>query len=677
MNDAPKLLVEWSSPWREFVTSIGPALGRSPKRLAGEARTELFPYQGMLLSWALEVGFLLLLSVIPAKLARMRPYQPPVLPKYDVIYYSGDELPRVEDRGGARAGRSGRAGGQEGHHRTQTIRVARGESLREKIVDAPRLNLPQSDSAVANLLAYRAIPGPAPTEGLRSSQRSPELSEAAVPPAPEIQRDKMQAPPMLSTGVIPPSPALTQRDIASARIPGSSVVQVVPPPVSAPERISNSNARLTLPAPVVVAPPPTQVSRDLRSMGPGFESGELHKQVVPPPAQLSGTASNRHTVGGLGNPAVVAPPAQIGSAVSDRRAAGGLGNPKVVPPPVQLSGGSFERSAHQPVSGLGGGNAVVPPPPTFSASGSASGLGSGNRGAGLGGPMDAGALAAPPSNAGGSGRGSGIVVSSQPGSKVGAPGGGGAGSLAMSPTGGSKPGLGGSGGGSGIGHGTGPGSGLAGEGSGATKEGTGRGSDTVASNGISPYPGSGGAGSGTNGPPVMPGVSVHGGSNIITLPSFGAGGSQSNDPSRSSADLSHHGPAITVIGSSCSGGAFNLYCTLKGDKVYSIYIETRLGMAVLEYADPTSATHPYAEDLTAPQPVRADLPANLKRSRLIIACILDRSGSLKNAKVLEAGPADMTTKVLASLPDWKFSPAMRADQPVEVNAILGFNIDTR
>lgn len=676
MSDAPNLLVEWSSPWQEFVTSIGPALGRSPKRLAGEARTELFPYRGMLLCWALEAGLLLLLIVIPARLARMRPYQPPVLPKYDVIYYSGDELPQVEDAGGARAGRSGRAGGRQGHHRTQTIRVARGESLRDKVVDAPRLNLPQSDSAVANLLAYRAIPGPAPTEGLRSSQRSPELSEAVVPPAPEIRRDKMRAPPMLSTGAIPPSPAVAQRDIASARVPGSSVVQVVPPPVSAPERMSNSNARLTLPAPVVVAPPPTQISHDLRSMGPGFDSGDLHKQVVPPPAQLSDAASDRHAPGGLANPSVVAPPAQIGNAVSDRRT-GALGSPKVVPPPVQLSGGSFERSAHQPVSGLGGGNAVVPPPPTFSASGSASGLGSGNRGTGLGGPMDAGALAAPPSNAGGSGGGSGIVVSSQPGSKVGAPGGGGAGSLALSPTGGAKPGLGGSGGGNGIGNGTGPGSGLAGEGSGATKAGTGRGSDTVARSGISPYPGAGGAGSGTNGSPAMPGVSVHGGSNIITLPSFGSSGSQPNDPSRSSADLSHHGPAITVIGSSRSGGAFNFYGTLKGDKVYSIYIETRLGTAVLEYADPTSATHPYAEDLTAPQPVRADLPANLKRSRLIIACILDRSGSLKNAKVLEAGTAEMTTKVLASLPDWKFTPAMRADQPVEVNAILGFDIDTR
>ena len=33
LHDAPKLLVEWSSPWREFVTSVRPALVRSERRL--------------------------------------------------------------------------------------------------------------------------------------------------------------------------------------------------------------------------------------------------------------------------------------------------------------------------------------------------------------------------------------------------------------------------------------------------------------------------------------------------------------------------------------------------------------------------------------------------------------------------------------------------------------------
>ena len=36
----------------------------------------------------------------------------------------------------------------------------------------------------------------------------------------------------------------------------------------------------------------------------------------------------------------------------------------------------------------------------------------------------------------------------------------------------------------------------------------------------------------------------------------------------------------------------------------------------------------------------------------------------------------MTSKVLAALSNWKFRPALRGSQPVEVNAILGFNIDT-
>ncbi len=36
----------------------------------------------------------------------------------------------------------------------------------------------------------------------------------------------------------------------------------------------------------------------------------------------------------------------------------------------------------------------------------------------------------------------------------------------------------------------------------------------------------------------------------------------------------------------------------------------------------------------------------------------------------------MTAKVLAALANWKFSPALRGNQPVEVNAFLGFDIDT-
>jgi TonB family protein len=61
---------------------------------------------------------------------------------------------------------------------------------------------------------------------------------------------------------------------------------------------------------------------------------------------------------------------------------------------------------------------------------------------------------------------------------------------------------------------------------------------------------------------------------------------------------------------------------------------------------------------------------------MVVTCTLDASGNVKNPRVLDPGPAQMTAKVLAALRSWKFQPAMRNGQPVEVTAILGFGIDT-
>jgi hypothetical protein len=646
VNEAPKLLVEWSSRREEFLSAIRPALGRSPQRLAGEAHVGLFPYRGILISWAFELALLAAAIILPAKLASIRPYEPPPRPKYDIIYYTGNELPRTEDAGGAQAGLSGRSGGREAYHPSQTIRVARGSTVRETVVDAPKLDLPKSNSAVANLLALKALPGPAPAEGVRSSLRAPLLPQVAVAPAPQVERDRMQAAPALDVGAIPPSAAAPQRELASLHLPGSQLMAVVPPTVSAPEQFTSLNPRLALPAPSVVAPAPT-VTRDITPVGPGLGPGELRNQIVPPPVQ-------------------------VGDASTEHRAITGLGGASVVPPTVQVGSGSAQRSA---MGGMGTGTAVVPPAPSLSGGSSITGQGRGNRGAGFGGALDVGLAAAPPSSNGG-GSTSGVVLSSQPGSKVGVPGNGGSGALAMSPTGGDKSGMGGSGGGAGIGRGDGPGSGFSGPGPGAGKAGTGPGSDTTAHGGISPYPGLGGAGSGTKGTPAMPGVSVKGGSsNIVTLPSFESGAKQPGAPGRWNTNSENRGPGITVVASSRSGGAFNFYGRLKGDKVYSIYIETALP-TVMSFADPASEAHGYAEDLTAPQVMRANLPAGLPKARLVIACILDRSGLLRKPQVLEPASAIMTSKVLTALNSWKFRPVLRGDQPIEVNAILGFNIDT-
>jgi hypothetical protein len=56
---------------------------------------------------------------------------------------------------------------------------------------------------------------------------------------------------------------------------------------------------------------------------------------------------------------------------------------------------------------------------------------------------------------------------------------------------------------------------------------------------------------------------------------------------------------------------------------------------------------------------------------------MDREGTLKDIKVLEPGAAESTSKILAALQNWKFRPAFRGKDPVEINAIIGFGIDTR
>ena len=828
LHAAPKLLVEWSSPWEEFKTSIRPALGRSEPRLAGEAPFGLIPLRVMASSWLLEAFLIFVVIVLPVKLAQLRPYVAPRLQSHDVIYYSGDELPRTEDLGGAQAGVSGRAGGQEAHHRTQTIKIARGGSLVARVVDAPNLKLPASRDAVANLLAIKPDPGPPPAEGLRSKRSAPNLSATVVAPppnvtrdytrngislngviapapsvsrdhpmvapnysvkviapapdvsrdhtlvapalaptvipptptvsrdrtlttpslnasvvgpAPTVPRDPGRATPALAANVIPPAPGAVTREMSSAPVQMTNAA-VVPPPVSAPERATRRDPMLPLPSPSVITPPPSaNISQDMRRLASG-SIPDTTKSVVPPPPSASGSGSLMSSlIGKIFGPSEVVPPPPAVQSGGTRTGAGAVLAANVVPPPPSVnatnaggnphgsrrglgaalggnviappptdgvSGGTGTRSLSSSgapaigmpsvvppppsLSGPGGGtgttgggagstrgtllaNNIVPPPPSLGGGSGATGSGSGRKAVGLGGPMDVGSAAAPPSSAG-SGAGAGAVISSQPGSKIGLPTNGGAGSLSMSPTGGDKPGLGGFGGGSGIGRGTGPGSGMTSEGPGAGRSGSARGSDPNARGGISLSPGPGGAGNATSGTPPVPGVSVSGGSSQITLPSFGSDPA-ANDPSapghtnlkqRQSFD-------VDIVATANSGGAFEPYRHLLRGEKHTIYPETSssLGTAVMEYADESPSAR---GTLSPPQPLRTDLPAGLPHARMVVICTLDASGNLKNLRVLEPGPAAMTSKVISALHSWKFRPALLGDQPVEVTAILGFAIDT-
>ena len=126
------------------------------------------------------------------KIDELQPYAAPRISSHDVIYYSGDELPRTQDLGGSEAGRAGEAGGEEARHRTQTIKVARGGSLVPKVVDAPNLKLPSSSDAVANLLAIRPDAGPPPSEGLRSTRSAESFFGRAVGHSAASTSDEVQ-----------------------------------------------------------------------------------------------------------------------------------------------------------------------------------------------------------------------------------------------------------------------------------------------------------------------------------------------------------------------------------------------------------------------------------------------------------------------------------------------------
>ena len=493
VHDVPKLLVEWSSPWQEFVTSVRPALARSDARLAGEAPYGMFPYRGMVPSLALEAFLIFAAIAIKVKIDQMRPYVAPRLSSHDVVYYSGDELPRTEDLGGAQSGATGRAGGEEAHHRTQTIRIARGGSLNPQVVDAPSLKLPTSRDAVANLLAIRPDPGPPPIEGMRSNRSSltyqapvvapapevihdytrngirldavipptpsvardpfrsapnlsatvvppapsvssdhtlvaPALGSAVIAPAPSVSRDRMQSAASLTTSVVAPAPSVTRdnsrsapalaasviapapaavsREISSAPVQATNLA-VVPPPVSAPQRATTRDPKLSLPSPSVISPPPSaDLAQDMRHL-PSGNVPDPSKEVVPPPPTPTGSGSLVSSLIGriFGSSEVVPPPPAVDSGGSGGTKHTTLASNVVPPPPsVSASTGGGNPRGHRNGAGTALGSNIIPPPPSAGLSG---GTGTGSVASSTAPAIGPPSVVPPPPSLSGEGGGSG------------------------------------------------------------------------------------------------------------------------------------------------------------------------------------------------------------------------------------------------------------------------------
>jgi hypothetical protein len=439
------------------------------------------------------------------------------------------------------------------------------------------------------------------------------------------------------------------------------------PPLNAVSRPLREAAPLSY-APTPVAPAPEAAVEAALSKLPALSAAQFQPSA-PSPIPQTEIRSSLNSVRSS-DVAVAAPAISVVTLVPKLELPAARSVPPVAPSlPRRISdvAGSFADASAS----------VSPPKPDGTGAGAASGSGesasesltaSSSRGGAAG---HGGSSAAEDVGTGG-GDAQGLIVSLNPGDNPGIPPGDASGSLAMSPAGTDVGGLGGSGGGGSIGHGSGTGSGTAGAGPGSGSTGSGPGAANAAA-GIFPSPGPGGAGQANGKLALMPGVTIQGG--VITIPSFGAG-----DNVASAVVVPPLGPrrppAVVVIATSRAGGGMNTYGALRGSRVYTTYIDTAIGTAVLQYSDP--ASHPgFETDLTPPEPLRTQLPPELKSLHVVVKFVMDKVGNLRELRLLESENSDSAPVFLKALQHWQFRPVLKANVAIDVEAILGFGITTR
>jgi hypothetical protein len=430
-----------------------------------------------------------------------------------------------------------------------------------------------------------------------------------------------------------------------------AALSYAPAPVAPAPQTALSTALRTPPAMAAIqfqpAPPPPIPQAEMRS---SLNSARTADVAVGAPALSAVILAPKLILPAAGSVPPVAP--RLRRAISDAAGSLAAGVSANVAPP------SPEGAAGPAGSTSGGGReGTAESQAAFSSQGGAAGNGGAAAGDGVG---------------AGGGDAQGLIVSLNPGDKLGIPPGGADGSLAMSPAGSDAGGLGGSGTGGSIGHGPGPGSGAAGAGPGSGSTGGGAGAANAAA-GISPSPGVGGAGQASGKLALLPGVTIQGG--VITLPSFG---SDAALPSAAAiAPLGpRRAPAVVVIATSRSGGGLNSYGALRGSRVYTTYIDTPIGTAVLQYSDPASRPG-FESDLTPPEPLQTQLPAEVKSLHMVVKFVMDKVGNLRELRLLESEDPASAALLMTALQRWQFRPALKANVAIDVEAILGFMTNTQ
>lgn len=209
------------------------------------------------------------------------------------------------------------------------------DSTQQTVITPSKIKLP-GDVSLPNLVAWNALPGPAPAEAIADRASLPQLPVSVVAPPPDAAQttSRLVAPVLPAEVVAPPPDALQTQSRLQA--PDFQVSPVAPPPDAA------GRSRMNLPTVgqvSVVEPPPSLDKLRDRTRLPNVPAPE----VVQPPVSARGRKLGEMNIAHL-DAQVAAPklstPAQQAAAAETPGGQTGQGAP---PEPMRIRSGAASR----------------------------------------------------------------------------------------------------------------------------------------------------------------------------------------------------------------------------------------------------------------------------------------------------------------------------------------------
>jgi hypothetical protein len=146
-------------------------------------------------------------------------------------------------------------------------------------------------------------------------------------------------------------------------------------------------------------------------------------------------------------------------------------------------------------------------------------------------------------------------------------------------------------------------------------------------------------------------------------------------------------PSMVVSSGSYGGGGLRIFGVLHGDKIYTVYFSMPGKNWILQYCahgsplqvDTASGTVQIhiQPPLSPPAAIeqfdfhRPPQPADPAGSMIILHGIIHEDGSVSDLAVVQGLDAISNAAASAAFARWKFKPALRAGNPVELEILVG------